>query len=258
MSDLDILRKIPDTGYREPAPTHDVKEFYNLVHARRSVRVFLDTPNEDSVIEKCLELALLAPNSSNLQPWEFYWIKDRNKLEKLRNYCLGQSAARTAPTLIVAVAKTNTWDRNRKKMLELFDQQDPKPPKGAYTYYKKVAPMAYYLGLFNWFGFLKKVLSFFQRIMGKVVPHAPTSYCDMRVWAHKTCALACENLMLALRAHGLDSCPMEGLDPHKIKKLLKLDSRSEITMVIGAGKRAPNGIFSKRVRFDSQLFIKKI
>ena len=34
----------------------------------------------------------------------------------------------------------------------------------------------------------------------------------MAVWAHKSTALACENLMLSLRAYGYDSCPMEGMD----------------------------------------------
>lgn len=258
MSDLDILKKIPDTGYREKATTHDANEFCAVVESRRSVRVFLDEKVDDSTIETCLEMALLAPNSSNLQPWEFYWVKSPEKLKKLRHYCLDQSAAKTASTLIVAVAKTSTWNKNRKQMLELFDQQDPRPPKGAYIYYKKVAKMAYYLGAFNWFGYLKRLVSFIQRLKGSVVPHAPSSYADMRVWAHKTCALACENLMLALRAHGLDSCPMEGLDPYKVQKLLNLDSKSEINMVIAVGKRAPNGIFSPRVRFDSKLFIKKV
>ncbi len=80
----------------------------------------------------------------------------------------------------------------------------------------------------------------------------------MRVWAHKSTALACENLMLSLRAFGYDSCPMEGMDSKRIQKLLQLPNEAEICMVISAGKRADNGIYGKRIRFDNSLFIKEI
>ena len=78
----------------------------------------------------------------------------------------------------------------------------------------------------------------------------------MRVWANKTTALACQNLMMALRAYGYDSCPMEGMDSSRIKKLLKLNYNSEICMVISVGKRAKNGIHGKRFRLNSNKFIK--
>ena len=80
----------------------------------------------------------------------------------------------------------------------------------------------------------------------------------MKIWAHKSTALACENLMLSLRAYGYDSCPMEGMDSYKIKKLLNLPRKAQITMVISAGKRAENGVYGNQVRFDSKHFIKVI
>jgi nitroreductase len=80
----------------------------------------------------------------------------------------------------------------------------------------------------------------------------------MRVWAHKTTALACENYMLAMRAHGYDTCPMEGFDEVKIRRVLQLPSDAEVTMVISAGKRAKDGVYGPRVRFERELFIKEI
>ena len=80
----------------------------------------------------------------------------------------------------------------------------------------------------------------------------------MRVWAHKSCALACENLMLAFSAHGYDSCPMEGMDSSRVKKLLGLPRRAEICMVISAGKRAPNGVYGPRTRVDRDKIIKVV
>ena len=61
--------------------------------------------------------------------------------------------------------------------------------------------------------------------------------------------------MLSLRAFGYDSCPMEGMDSYKIKRLLRLPRRAEICMVISVGKRAINGVYDKRVRIDSDNFI---
>ena len=85
-----------------------------------------------------------------------------------------------------------------------------------------------------------------------------TSYSDMRVWSHKTTALACQNLMLSFRAFGYDSCPMEGIDSARIKKLLNLSKCDQICMVISAGKRASNGVYGKRIRFKKENFIKEV
>jgi nitroreductase len=64
--------------------------------------------------------------------------------------------------------------------------------------------------------------------------------------------------MLSLRAYGYDSCPMEGIDSKRIKKLLNLKSPAEISMVISAGKRAKNGVYGKQVRFKSSYFIHEV
>jgi len=89
----------------------------------------------------------------------------------------------------------------------------------------------------------------------KPSPRGPAGKADMRVWAHKSTALACENLMLSLRACGYDSCPMEGIDERRIQKLLKLPRAAEVCMVISAGKRADNGIYGRQIRFDQSMFV---
>jgi len=209
-------------------------------------------------MHKCLDLALLAPNSSNLQPWEFYWVKSAEKRERLNHYCLGQSTVKTAAEVIVAVARRDTWDQTRKLMLEAFEaQSEVKVADSAISYYKKLVPLAYGQGPFGIIGMIKKIMIFFMSI-SKPMPRQPNSIADMRVWAHKSTALACENLMLAFRAHGYDSCPIEGLDHKRVRKLLELPYKAEICMAISVGKRAKNGIYGPRIRFDRDLFIKKI
>jgi len=249
-----ILKDIPKHNYKEPAVNIDKEEFIKLVNSRRSVRVFTNDKVNHNDLKECIELALLAPTSSNLQCWEFYWVKDDAKKEKIKHYCLDQSAASTAQEFIVCIARLDTWKKNKDAILK-FLKSSKSSPGSATKYYEKIVPLVYSQGVFGIMGLIKKLFIFFIG-MFKVIPREPFSYSDMRVWAHKTTALACENLMLALRAYGYDSCPMEGMDSKRIKNLLSLPKRAEVCMVISIGKRAPNGVYGKRFRLNSDKFIK--
>ena len=92
-------------GERQPAlemPALDAAAFYEVVHSRRSTRIYaLDEVPED-VILRCVDAAQVAPNSSNLQCWELHRVRDATRKEKLVKACLGQPAAATAPVLAVA------------------------------------------------------------------------------------------------------------------------------------------------------------
>ena len=80
----------------------------------------------------------------------------------------------------------------------------------------------------------------------------------MRVWAVKSTALACQNIMMGFSAFGFDTCPMEGMDSKRIKKTLGLKRNTEIVMVISAGKRDKKGVYGPRIRMPIEKFIKKI
>ena len=71
-------------------------DFFEAVNKRRSVRRFTDTPVPESIMRKCLKTSVLAANSSNLQPWEFYWIRDKEKKKKIIEACFSQNAANLA------------------------------------------------------------------------------------------------------------------------------------------------------------------
>lgn len=252
-----ILNKLFESKntHTEKAVEVDKNEFIKAVKSRRSVRIYNDEPVLEEDMKECLELALLAPNSSNLQPWEFYWVKDEHKKSKLIQYCLNQPAAQTAQELVVCVARPDNWKVNAQRMLSIFNERENKVPKSAITYYKKIVPLAYNQGPMGSIGLIKKIVVFFRGLKTPT-PREPSSKNDMKIWAHKSTALACENLMLALRAYGYDSCPMEGIDSKKIKQLLELPKKAQICMVISAGKRAENGVYGNQLRFNSELFIK--
>ena len=252
--DTEIFEKVPDINYVETAIETNLKEFEKVVRSRRSTRVFSEEKIPEAVMRRCLELALLAPNSSNLQPWEFYWVRDGAKKQELARLCLGQPAATTAQELVVCVARRDTWKRNCKMMLKLFEKSETPLPKAVLQYYQQLVPLAYGQGPFYLLGPIKKL---FMHLLAwkKPSPRGPAGKADMRVWAHKSTALACQNLMLSLRACGYDSCPMEGIDARRIQKLLKLPRVAEVCMVISAGKRAEHGIYGPQLRFDNSLFV---
>ena len=253
---VDIFKDELNVSSEENIPNIDRNEFIKVVESRRSVRVYNKEKIPEKDVYRCLELALLAANSSNLQAWEFYWVKSTEKKKKLVQYCLNQPAARTAQELIVCVAKPMAWKQNGKKMLELLKSKE-NSPDAVINYYRKIVPLAYNQGFFGIRGFFKKIAIFFLSF-SRPIPREPVSFSDMKIWAQKTTALACQNLMLSFRAFGYDSCPMEGIDSARIKKLLKLSKSDQICMVISAGKRASNGVYGKRIRFRKENFIKEV
>ena len=75
-------------------------DYFDLVRKRRSVRKFINEKVPEEVTKTLKAAFLLAPNSSNLQPWEFYWVKDiknKNSLINLRVFYKSQNAAKIMP-----------------------------------------------------------------------------------------------------------------------------------------------------------------
>jgi len=233
-------------------PPIDVEEFRKVVHTRRAIRRFTDEAIPDAVVDDCLDLAMLAPNSCNLQPWEFHVVRTPDLRRQVAHACLDQNAAKTAPLLIAVIARTNTW--NESCDLTVSEWPDEKMPRIVETFYRKVAKVQYWQGPFGSFGLLKQ--AFYGAVgLFRPVPRGPYSPAEMRVWAVKSTALAAENLMLAMRAHGYDTCPMEGMDENRVRKLLGLPSDAIVTMVLACGKRGERAIYNTRYRFDRQRYV---
>jgi nitroreductase len=81
---------------------------------------------------------------------------------------------------------------------------------------------------------------------------------EVRIMVQKTTALAAESLMLALSAEGWDSCPMEGFDPWRARKLLGLGRGAEVCMFLAVGKRGPKGIWWERTLMPEDWMVRSI
>jgi nitroreductase len=227
--------------------------FFETLEKRRSVRKYLQEPVPREILDRALAAALLAPNSSNLQPWEIIHVASPEKKAALITACFNQSSAATAAELLVFVARTDTWRRNRSLILEELAQRGS-IPQHQRDYYTKIVPLMYFHGWLDLLGLLKKItfslVGFFRP-----VPRGPFSKKEVKATLAKTVALACENFMLAMTAQGYSTCPMEGFDECRVKKILRLESESSIVMVISVGKENPEGIYGPRLRLDPKLFL---
>ena len=218
---------------------------------RRSVRVFdPEKLIETKKVKYCLEQASLAPNSSNLQLWEFYHITGLEMKKLVAINCYDQPAAKTAQELVIPVVRLDLWQSRIKSNIEFIrsnvkSTEDEKKIKGALTYYQKIIPQLY-KGSWYLLGLLHKIKVIFDGI--RKVTYREVTSADLRVVGHKSTALAAQTFMVSMAAYGYDTCPMEGFDSKRLKKLLKLPSGAQISMVIGCGIRKPEGLYGKRFR----------
>lgn len=233
----------------------DVK-FIDVIQSRRSVRRFTDKKIPDDVLDACLDIAMLAPNSSNLQPWEFYVIETPHIRKKAVEFCMGQNAARTASRLIAIVARSDNWLQHAKEVVRTYPIQPV--PKSVETYYHKLIPIEFARGPLNILSPAKHILVKTTRQFKGAMKESFYNQADVTKWSVENTMLAAENLMLALRAYGFDSCPMGGFDEPQMKKLLGLGDHHHIAIMLAAGERAEKGLYAPQQRFERERFIKTV
>ena len=238
------------------------KEFDKIVRTRRSVRKFKSIEISDDEVKNSILHASLAPNSSNLQLWEFYHVTSKKLMKKISNACFDQPAARTASQFVVVVTRKDLWNKRRLFNLKKIKARNLKSKDKhlknrniAIKYYKYLIPAVYkefygFLGLFRYLNTM--IIGLFRPIYRQVTKS------DMRVVAHKSSALAAQNFMLSMTSKGYDTCPMEGFDSLRVKNALSLPLSSEINMIISCGVRDEKGVYGAQIRVPfKDIYFKK-
>jgi len=231
---------------------------------RRSCRVYKNEPIDTNKVKQCIENAVLAPTSSNLQLWEFYHVTNKEHIDKLAYACFNQNAAKTAQQLVVVVARKDLWRKRCEANINFLNKAFDKPDldkrlqnrkKMALNYYQKVMPITYFdfLGIF---GMLKYLI--FQ-VIGLFRPiYRQARLSDMRIVAQKSAGLAAQNFMISMAEIGYDTCPMEGSDTLRVKRILGIPRSAEINMIISCGLRDDKGIYGPRFRIPFEEVYHKI
>lgn len=229
--------------------------FDNIVQSRRSMRIYDAEAYFDSeAVARSIRRAMLAPNSSNMQMWEFYRVTDPQKIKDIAVFCMNQNAAKTARELLIIAVPKNKYRaraqanyafhhaRYGNKPIEELDKRSARKLK----YFSRLMPMYYFQDWLGLWGAVRKLIVSIASIWRPVVWQVSKQ--DLRVVCHKSAALAAQTFMLSMVAEGYATCPMEGFDSKRLSIYLKLPRSTEFNMIISCGPGTTQGIYHERFR----------
>jgi nitroreductase len=218
-----------------------MSEILEALFLRRAVKTFQPVEIPQPIREQILDAARHAPSSFNSQPYRLFWVESSARKAAIAKLCLGQTPAETASALVVAVADIGSLAATSQAQLEWMRRSDFSFAKiRDYERTAKIGRLLFLPGPFGVFGALKWVV--FRLVnLWMTIGMPPLFRKDLIMWATKSTSLACENLMIAAEALGLNTCPMEGFDRRRLSRFLELSGRKhEIVMVIAIGKKSPD------------------
>ena len=198
-----------------------------------SVRAYLDKAVEKHIIQDILNVASRAPSGTNTQPWKVYVLTGVKRQEMIDRVCAAQIELFTQPELTDQYQETfpyypETWispfiDRRRENGWGLYGllgiQKGEKEKMAAQQ-------------LRNYQIFDAPVVLFFtlNKIMG--------------VGSKMDVSMMIQNVMIAAKARGLDTCPQAAWNPfHSIvMDVLAAPDDEELVCAVVLGYADPNHI----------------
>lgn len=209
----------------------NLDEFEKLVRSRRSVRKFLPTPVPEDLLLRLLDAARWAPSGYNLQPTHFTLVTDPELKKQLHPACLNQRQILEAPAVVVFSGDREVFARN----LDAAVREDVAAGAVNAEYaaiMKKYVGLAFDQGPVGLGWLLKTIAIPIMRIF-KPTPEVPAVH--KKNWLTKQVMLTAMNFMLAAKAAGLDTVPMEGFDPVRVRQVLNIPSTHVVPVVIPVG-----------------------
>ncbi|MCS7230341.1 MAG: nitroreductase family protein [Candidatus Kryptonium sp.] len=100
-------------------------DFFEVLRKRRSVRKFKDEPISEDKLKLIYEAINSAPSAGNLQAYEVFVVKDKDKLKQLADASLSQEFIAQAPIALVFCANParSRW-RYGSRGEKLYSLQD--------------------------------------------------------------------------------------------------------------------------------------
>jgi nitroreductase len=211
----------------------NIKELVELQEWRCSVKKF-DAEKKISADQwEALEKTLiLSPSSFGLQPWKFAVISNPEIRKSLLPLSWNQTQVTDASHMVVFLYLNKMDEAYVQRYVDSIIQIREQTPESVEAY-KGV------------------MLSFLKNLNGN------GTYAE---WARKQSYIALGNFMTSAAALGIDSCPMEGIDPAKYDEVLGLKGTDYSTLVVCvAGYRHVDDKYAKlkKVRFPASELIKR-
>ena len=79
----------------------------DAIFHRTSIRKYQETPVEAEKIETLLRAAMAAPSACNQQPWEFYVVRNKEKIKEMSEASPYAGCAKGAPVVFVPCYRKN-------------------------------------------------------------------------------------------------------------------------------------------------------
>ncbi|MDW3682396.1 nitroreductase [Cupriavidus sp. CV2] len=164
-----------------------------IVKSRRAVRAFRPEPLRRELIQEILEEAATAPSGANIQPWRVYVVSGAVK-DELANVLVAASRAGTAPAPahfpepLPDVFRARLTDFGARYYASLGIDRNDTPARTRQTERN-----------FSFFGAPVGLIFSIDR---RLKPH---SWIDIGLFA--------QNLMIAAKARGIDTCPQVSFAP---------------------------------------------
>ena len=216
------------------------------VKRRRAVRHFKPDPLPPGLLEELLDLANRAPSGFNLQPWHFVVVTDPSRRAALREAALGQAQVGEAPATVIFVADPDSWRLHLEEVLTMGKAEGAVSPQYE-RQVRRTVPPAFALGPLGLLGLARALFLPLRRLFTPT-PTLPVTRSGLRGYAVKQTMLAAQTFMLAAAAHDLDTCPMEGFDEVRVKRLLAIPRRMAVPVMVTVGYAA-DGLPPKPPRF---------
>ncbi|TDQ44745.1 nitroreductase [Tepidicella xavieri] len=177
-------------------PVHDPASVDAAITGRMSVRAFLPTPVPREVLTHLLEVASRAPSGTNTQPWKVYVLQGRSRDALCEKVCAAHDAIRDNPAL--AAEYQEAYDYYPKQWVSPYIDRRRENGWGLYGLLgigkgDKDKMHAQHQRNFRFFDAPVGLMVTIDKVMGG------GSLVDTGMFL--------QNLMVAARAHGLDTCP---------------------------------------------------
>ncbi|MFA1713770.1 nitroreductase family protein [Peribacillus frigoritolerans] len=225
MSKEEYLNKAKELNIplEKPKVLNDT-DFITVAKERRSVRQYdAEYVMTEEEIREILEIAIQAPSSSNLQPWRFLVIQDKQTQQELLPIANNQQQIVDASAVIAVLADIEGYKNAERIYGELVNKGIMKNEiKEPY-----VASILHNYGNFS----AEKALSV-AMIDGGLV--------SMQI-------------MLAAKAKGYDTVPMGGFDEAKFVEAFNVPENFKPVMLISLGKGTKAGFEKVRLPLDTIL-----
>lgn len=176
-------------------------DVFEAIHQRRAIKHYDPSHRmTDDEVRRLLEAAMQSPTAFNIQHWRFVTVTDPSLRAEIRGVAWDQAQVTDASLLVVLCADRSAWEKDPAR-------------------YWVNAP---------------------QPVQDFLVPAIRTYYEEkpgvQRDECMRSCGIAGMTLMLAAKAMGYDSCPMDGFDFDAVARLINLPDDHVIAFMIAIGK----------------------